>query len=61
MDIITALLAFMFLLIVPLRVFYCCMEQPTLSQWDYYEKKPLLQTDYDRMNPITKEKAIKDF
>lgn len=47
-----------FLLVLPLRIFYCCIPRPTLAQHDYLEKKVLLLTDYDRSNPETKESAV---
>ena len=37
------------------------MSDPEIAQKDYFQKRPLLYTDYDRLNPITKNQAIQDF
>jgi len=50
-------LATLFLLF-PFRLFYKCIDLPELPIWDYNEKYPLLPTDYDRLNPQTKNQAI---
>lgn len=49
------------MVIVPLRIFYCCISKPQLPQLDYFEKKAILNSDYDRLNPATKAQAITDF
>lgn len=43
-----------FLIVVPLRIFYCCIKKPNPAQFDYTKKKMLLNTDYDRLNPDTR-------
>lgn len=50
-----------FVVIVPLRAFYCCLKKPQLAQHDYLEKRMILNTDYDRLNPQTKNTAIYEF
>lgn len=45
-------------IMVPFRVFYCCVSKPEIENKDYYAKKMLIYTDYDRSNPLTKDIAI---
>lgn len=51
----------LFLILVPLKVFYCCLSMPKLPLWDFAEKKSILNSDYDRLNPATKSQAISEF
>ena len=53
--------AVIFLIIVPFKVFYCCISRPRLPLWDYNDKRAILNSDYDRYNPATKSKAISEF
>lgn len=50
-----------FLIIVPMRIFYRCVTRPAFPLWDYYDKKAILNSDYDRLNPATKSQAIAEF
>lgn len=50
-----------FLIIVPFKIFYCCIKKPVPPQYDYLEKRMLLRTDYDRLNPETKNYAVSEF
>jgi hypothetical protein len=47
-----------FILILPLRIFYCCIPRPVLAQHDYLDKKMLLLADYDRLNPETRDTSV---
>jgi hypothetical protein len=47
--------------VLPLRVFYCCITKPAVAQQDYLEKRMVLLSDYDRLNPETKDTAIYEF
>jgi hypothetical protein len=60
-NILNCFLAFGFSLIVPFRVFHCCVPQTEVENKDYFAKKMLIYTDYDRSNPLTKDRAIEEF
>lgn len=55
------LVACFFLVFVPFRFFYCCIPKVEVENKDYLKKKMLIYTDYDRVNPITKNSAISEF
>lgn len=58
---IIVIIAAVFVVIVPLRAFYCCLKKPQLAQHDYLEKRMILNTDYDRLNPQTRNTAVYEF
>ncbi len=60
-NLIMILVACGFLIVVPFRFFYCCISKPDIENKDYLKKKMLIYTDYDRVNPITKNSAITEF
>lgn len=60
-NLVIVFVSLAFLVIVPFRIFYCCIKKPELENKDYFKKKMLISTDYDRTNPITKISAISEF
>lgn len=57
-SLITIIISCVFLIVVPFRIFYCCIPKPEIENKDYLAKKMLIYNDYDRSNPITREDAI---
>jgi hypothetical protein len=55
---IIVMIAVGFLIVVPFKIFYCCIKKPTPPQYDYLEKRMLLRSEYDRLNPETKNLAV---
>lgn len=51
---IIVIVAAWFLLLVPLKIFYCCIKKPVVEELDYEDKKAIIKSDYDRVNPKTK-------
>jgi hypothetical protein len=60
-NLIITLIGLGFVIILPLRIFYCCIPKVEIAQNDYIDKKMLLLNDYDRLNPLTKDVAIDEF
>lgn len=58
---IIVFIAASFILLTPLKIFYCCMKKPEFVSYDYMEKKMILKTDYDRLNPETQQTAVYEF
>jgi hypothetical protein len=58
---IIVIIAAIFTIILPFRIFYCCIPRPVFFQHDYLDKQMLLLADYDRLNPLTKDAAIYEF
>lgn len=57
-NLVMIFLGCFFVVVVPWRFFYCCIEKVEVENKDYLKKKMLIYTDYDRVNPITKNSAI---
>jgi hypothetical protein len=58
---IIVIIAGCFVVVLPLRVFDLCMPRAEYPRHDYTEKKMLLMSDYDRLNPVTRDTAIMEF
>lgn len=47
-----------FLYVTPIKMIYLCFDEPVMPNWDFLQKKAIIPTDFDRLNPITKYQAI---
>ena len=47
-----------FFLIFPFKLIYRFIPEPQFPEWLYSEQKPILPSEYDRMNPVTKSQAL---
>lgn len=47
-----------FFFIFPFRILYKCIPEPKFPEWNYNRLRPILPSEYDRMNPVTKSKAL---
>lgn len=50
-----------FIVVFPLQICKKFYAEPQSSGMDYKEKLLYMTTDYDRVNPVTKDEAINDF
>jgi hypothetical protein len=47
-----------FFLILPFKLLYRYIPEPHFPECIYSEQRPILPSEYDRMNPVTKSKAL---
>jgi hypothetical protein len=49
-----------FFLFFPFRILYKCINEPLFPDLSYSKNRPILPSEYDRMNPSTRSQAIEE-